>query len=299
MPAPARFRLRRRLTGSPGAPESLLSAEMAINFVDGTIYLGVGDDGSGNATSVQPVCALGYTPARLLPAGGTTGQALVKTSNSDYAVAWATVSSGGTTYTAGSGISIVDTTISADSTIARLANPSFTGSPTTTTPATLAEDSTRIANTEWVQDVVGAAVTGLAPLASPAFTGNPTATTQSAGNNTTRLATTAFVQAAISALVASAPGALDTLNELAAALGNDPNFATSMTNALASKQASDATLTALAGLSTSANQMIYSTGADAFSMTALTAFARTLLDDTSAAAMRTTLDLDVLDGGTF
>jgi phage-related tail fiber protein len=74
-----------------------------------------------------------------------------------------------------------------------------------------------------------------APLASPALTGVPTAPTAAAGNNTTQLASTAFVQAAISALVASSPAALDTLNELAAALGNDPNFATTMTNALALK----------------------------------------------------------------
>nr|WP_280286635.1 hypothetical protein [Pseudomonas sp. BN415] len=74
-----------------------------------------------------------------------------------------------------------------------------------------------------------------APLATPAFTGTPTAPTAAAGNNTTQLATTAFVQAAIAALVASSPGALDTLNELAAALGNDPSFATTMTNALAGK----------------------------------------------------------------
>lgn len=74
-----------------------------------------------------------------------------------------------------------------------------------------------------------------AALASPAFTGLPTAPTPAAGTNTTQLATAAFVQAAISALVASSPGALDTLNELAAALGNDPNFATTITNALALK----------------------------------------------------------------
>nr|WP_317246671.1 MULTISPECIES: phage tail protein [Pseudomonas] len=74
-----------------------------------------------------------------------------------------------------------------------------------------------------------------APLDSPALTGTPTAPTQAAGNNTTRLATTAFVQSAIAALVASSPAALDTLNELAAALGNDPNFAATVTNALALK----------------------------------------------------------------
>jgi len=74
-----------------------------------------------------------------------------------------------------------------------------------------------------------------APLSSPAFTGTPTAPTPIAGNNSTQLANTAFVQAAIAKLIASAPGALDTLNELAAALGNDPNFATTVTNALTLK----------------------------------------------------------------
>ncbi|EPJ7334741.1 phage tail protein [Citrobacter amalonaticus] len=74
-----------------------------------------------------------------------------------------------------------------------------------------------------------------APKASPTFTGTPKAPTAAAGNNSTQLANTAFVQAAIAALVTSSPAALDTLNELAEALGNDPNFATTMTNALAGK----------------------------------------------------------------
>ncbi|CZU93867.1 phage tail protein [Enterobacter hormaechei subsp. xiangfangensis] len=77
--------------------------------------------------------------------------------------------------------------------------------------------------------------TQYAPKASPTFSGTPKAPTAPAGNNSTQLANTAFVQAAIAALVASSPAALDTLNELAAALGNDPNFATTMTNALAGK----------------------------------------------------------------
>ena len=77
--------------------------------------------------------------------------------------------------------------------------------------------------------------TQYAPKASPTFTGTPKAPTAAVGNNTTQLATTAFVQIAIATLVDSSPGALDTLNELAKALGNDPNFATTMTNALAGK----------------------------------------------------------------
>lgn len=68
-----------------------------------------------------------------------------------------------------------------------------------------------------------------------ALGGNPTTTTQSAGNNTTRIATTAFVTTAVANLVDSAPSALDTLNELAAAMGDDANFSTTITNSIATK----------------------------------------------------------------
>jgi hypothetical protein len=84
-----------------------------------------------------------------------------------------------------------------------------------------------------------AALATKAPLASPALTGVPTAPTADAGTISTQIATTAFVDAnvstRISALVDAAPGTLDTLKELAAALGDDPNFATTITNALATK----------------------------------------------------------------
>ncbi len=79
------------------------------------------------------------------------------------------------------------------------------------------------------------AVSTKANLESPALTGLPTAPTASAGTNTAQLATTAFVKTAVDNLVASAPAALDTLNELAAALGNDAAFSTTVTNSLASK----------------------------------------------------------------
>ncbi|PUY17206.1 phage tail protein [Cronobacter sakazakii] len=89
--------------------------------------------------------------------------------------------------------------------------------------------------------------TQYAPKASPALTGRPTAPTAAQTVNDTQIATTAFVKAALAALVANAPGALDTLNELAAALGNDANFAANVTKALAGKQPLDSTLTALSG----------------------------------------------------
>ncbi|EIE5083718.1 phage tail protein [Escherichia coli] len=82
---------------------------------------------------------------------------------------------------------------------------------------------------------------------NPTFTGEPKAPTPAAGNNTTRIATTAFVQAAITALINGAPDTLDTLKEIAAAINNDPKFSTTIKNALAGKQPLDNTLTHLSG----------------------------------------------------
>ncbi|BAT38793.1 predicted protein [Escherichia albertii] len=82
---------------------------------------------------------------------------------------------------------------------------------------------------------------------NPTFTGEPKAPTPPAGNNTTRIATTAFVQAAITALINGAPATLDTLKEIAAAINNDPKFSTTINNALSGKQPLDETLTHLSG----------------------------------------------------
>ncbi|WP_438278066.1 pyocin knob domain-containing protein [Nitrobacter sp.] len=79
------------------------------------------------------------------------------------------------------------------------------------------------------------AATGSVGLNSPSFIGTPTAPTPAVGDNSTRLATTAYADRALALLIDSAPGALDTLNELAAALGNDSNFASTVTTALALK----------------------------------------------------------------
>ncbi|EOT3025972.1 phage tail protein [Escherichia coli] len=124
-----------------------------------------------------------------------------------------------------------------------------------------------------------------APLNSPALTGTPTTPTARQGTNNTQIASTAFVMAAIAALVDSSPDALNTLNELAAALGNDPNFATTMTNALAGKQPKDATLTALAGLATVADRFPYFTGNDVASLATLTEVGRDILAKSTVAAV--------------
>ncbi len=198
---------------------------------------------------------------------------------------------------------------------APIESPSLTGTPTAPTAAQ-GTNSTQIANTAFVKAAITALINGApgtldtlkeiaaainndpnfsttinnalalkAPLASPALTGVPTAPTAAQGTNNTQIATTAYVRAAISALVGSSPEALDTLNELAAALGNDPNFATTMTNALAGKQPLDATLTALAGLATGANKLPYFTGKDTVAQTDLTSVGRDILAKTSTQAV--------------
>ena len=156
-------------------------------------------------------------------------------------------------------------------------SPTLTGTPKAPTPAE-GNNTTQIATTAFVQAALTALINGApatldtlkeiavainndpkfsttinnalalkAPLSSPALTGTPTAPTAAQSVNNTQIATTAFVKSAIAAMVGSAPAALDTLNELAAALGNDPNFATTMLNALAGKQPLDNTLTNLSG----------------------------------------------------
>lgn len=102
----------------------------------------------------------------------------------------------------------------------------------------LSDDVERLRSAlEAIDADVAALLLTKAALASPTFTGTPAAPTAAGGTNTTQIATTAFVAAAIAALIDSAPGALNTLDELAAALGDDANFAATMTNALALKAA--------------------------------------------------------------
>lgn len=284
------IRVKRRVTGAPGAPASLRGGEPAHNEVDNILYIGKGDDGAGNATSIVPV--------------GGTGAFVDKTANQTIAGV-KTFSSAPKSSVDGSASNDLVRKSQLD-TKAPLASPALTGAPTAPTPIEN-DNSTRIATTAFVQteianfgagdmlksvydsnddgkvdaaDLADAApwtgitgkpstfppsahghaiseVTGLqgaldarAPLASPALTGTPTAPTAVSGNNTTQIATTAFVQTAVSDLISGAPGALDTLNELAAALGDDPNFATTVTSGLASKLTASSNLSDLTNAAT-------------------------------------------------
>lgn len=145
-----------------------------------------------------------------------------------------------------------------------------------------------------------------------------------AGASTSLVSTPAGVAAAIAALVSSAPSTLDTLDELAAALGDDPNFATTVSTNIGLKlakasnlsdlanaatartnlgvaigsnvQAYSAVLALVAGLTPAADRLPYFTGSGSASLATLTSFARTLLDDTDAATARATLGVGGTDG---
>lgn len=304
---PNTIQIKRRVSGIAGAPSALKSGEIAHNEVDGVLYIGMGDDGGGNATSIVPFSGKGAFIDR------SSAQTI------SGAKTFSTPPKAGADAAAGNDLvrkSQMDAGLAGK---APLNSPDFTGAPTAPTPGGT-DDSARIATTAFVQSKVTALgagdmnkavydanddgkvdaaevadsvawsgvtgkptsftpaphnhpvseVSGLqatldakAPLASPAFTGSPTAPTAATATSNTQLATTAFVQAVVASLIDSAPGALDTLNEIAAALGDDPNFAATITSGLAdrlekSSNLSDLTNTATArtnlGLGTMAMQ---------------------------------------------
>ena len=310
------LRLKRRVSGNAGAPASLLSGELAWNQVDGTIYGGKGDDGSGGATSVVPVAGDGafITLASAQTVGGaktfsvvpksaqdgTASTDLIRKSQLDTALA----GKANTSHT--HAVADVSGLQAALDLKAPLASPALTGTPTAPT-AVSGTSTTQIATTAFVQTAIAsfgagdmtratydtdndgkvdaaevadavpwsgvsgkptsfapsahthalAEVTGLqvaldakAALASPALTGTPTAPTAVAGTSSTQIATTAFVAGAVAALVDAAPGALDTLNELAAAIGDDASFAATVTNALAGKLTAASNLSDLTNVAT-------------------------------------------------
>ena len=324
------IQFKRRQAGNAGAPAALKSGEVAHNEVDDTLYIGKGDDGSGNATAILPLAGrgafvdLGGTQTvggvktfSLAPKSSQDASAatdLVRKSQLDAGLAGkAGVNHGhaigdvGGLQTALDGKSGAGHAHAIDDVTglqvaltgkAPLVSPSFSGAPTAPTAAG-GTSTTQLATTAFVQSALSglgagdmltasydsnnngkvdaaeaadsvpwagitgvpasfppaahshpiAQVTGLqgtldakAPLASPSLTGSPTAPTAAAGSNTTQIATTAYVAAAIGSMIDAAPGALDTLNELAAALGDDPSFASNVTNGLAGKLAAGSNL---------------------------------------------------------
>ncbi|EHH6673211.1 tail fiber protein [Escherichia coli] len=180
-----------------------------------------------------------------------------------------------------------------------LANGKYTAQDGTTTRKGLVQLSSATSSNSETEAATPKAVKAVmdetnrkAPLDSPALTGTPTAPTAEQSVNNTQIATTAFVKAAIAAMVASAPAALDTLNELATALGNDPQFATTMLNALAGKQPLDEQLTAFSQLDATQNTFPYFDSNSQLSLANVSEAARTLLALTSREAMQEHLEIE-------
>ena len=112
-----------------------------------------------------------------------------------------------------------------------LTNKTIT-SPVINTPTGITKSDVGLANVDNTTDankpVSSATQTALdlkAPVLSPALGGIPTAATAMPGTNNTQIATTAYADAAVAAIIDTAPAALNTLNEIAAAIGDDANFA--------------------------------------------------------------------------
>jgi hypothetical protein len=120
---------------------------------------------------------------------------------------------------------------------APLASPTFTGtvSGITKTMVGLGNVDNTADSAKPVSTAQQTALDLKANLASPALTGTPTAPTAAASTNTTQVATTAFVRAEVAALVGTAGATLDTLGELATALGNDANLSTTLTTSIGLK----------------------------------------------------------------
>ncbi|WP_309476827.1 phage tail protein [Escherichia coli] len=130
-----------------------------------------------------------------------------------------------------------------------------------------------------------------AAMHSPAFSGTPTTPTPPDDADGAEIANVAFVRKLIAGLVGSSPAALDTLNELAVALGNDPHFATTVTNALSGKQPLSDILTAISKLTVQADKLLYFNTGGNITLSPLSVKARSLLAQLTSEDMRQVLEI--------
>jgi hypothetical protein len=187
------LRIKRRVSGAPGAPASLANAELAYNEVDHILYYGEGTGGAGGTASV-------------IPAIGGQGMSSATNPVMNGAAAPGT----GTTWSRNDHVHPSDTSR------APINSPTFTGVPAAPT-ATAGTNTTQLATTQFVTAAVAGGTAGVAsfntrtgtvtllladvtgaggaPIASPTFTGTPAAPTPANGTNTTQLATTQYVMA--------------------------------------------------------------------------------------------------------
>lgn len=232
------------------------------------------------AVTVEPGGPTGATGAAGagVPVGGTTGQVLTKASNTDRDTEWTTPSSGG------GGGGAVDSVNGRTGDVTGLAEASDL---TTETNARAAADTALDARVDIIEAIsiatdaeLAAAVAAVAAEATLArnadnLTSGTVADARIPSTITRDSEVAGLITTAIDALLDGAPAALDTLNELAAAVDDDASFAASVTTALAGKQPVDADLTAIAALTT-------------------TSIGRSLLAAVDDAALRTILGLGSL-----
>lgn len=217
--------IRIKRTTSTSRPSSLANAELA--FIEGSQILVYGTGTAGAGGSATSVIDIGG-------AGAFLGLAALQTQTA----------AGTYTFTG---------------------TVTFSGTASlgaaTATAAGAADSSSRVATTGWVQGELSGyldtstASTTYAPLASPALTGTPTAPTAGSGTNSTQIATTAYVDSAVSSLVSSAPELLNTLDEIAAAIGDDANFASTITTSIGEKMAKSANLSDVADVTTARSNL--------------------------------------------
>lgn len=257
--------LRIKRSTATAAPTTLQNAELAYSESSDRLFIGVGTGGAGgSATSIVAIGGKGsfvdlataqtvagvktFSSSPIVPTPTAAGHAVTK-GYVDGLTPSIAAGSGISTSTAGTTV-----TIAADATIARLASPVFSG--------------------------------------TPSLPSGTTGVTQAAGTSNTSLATTAFVGTAVANLVSAAPAALDTLNELAAALGNDANFATTISTSLGGKLTTMNNLSELTATASTArtNLGLGSIATQAASSVAITGGSITNL---------TTFDGVTIDGGTF
>lgn len=267
------IRIKRRASGSPGAPTSLANAELAFNEVDNILYYGKGTGGAGGtATTIEAIGGHGYivglfgdqtiagiktfssSPIGPTPTNGDNSTKLATTAFVQSAISAASIPDGdkGDITVASSGSSwTIDTNVVSNAKLAQMTANTLKGNNTGATAnaadLTVSQVKTMLGlnNVDNTSDAT--------KFTNTVLTGVPTAPTAAGGTNTTQIATTAFVASAISALLDAAPAALDTLNELAAALGDDPNFATTITNSLSGK--ADLTLSNLSNTTTARSNL--------------------------------------------
>ncbi len=126
-------------------------------------------------------------------------------------------------------------------------------------------------------------------FSSPALTGNPTAPTQGVNNNSTRIATTAYVQQELTDLVGTAGSTLDTLGELSASLSEDSGSLASLVTTVGTKLAKSSNLSDLANASTARTNLGVAIGSDvqAFNSTLATVAGGTYAGDNSIVTIGT------------